>query len=250
MSNKKVGCGAVYTLGEAIEYGNLGTAGTLSSGDAFDCDVNKDGTYDPATERFYYVSDYYNTASQEFENDKATLIYYNNTIGGISNNTDVGLVPYNSEGNNYEGPISALANLPTRTQWKNKNLITGTRAIIGEGGETFVSDKIFPTAFDYSNYAARLLTVKEMMSGCNISTVGSYTIGELDNCIYLLENTDYTVYGKVPSSFWLETPYALTQSFIWSIDGSYRQISDYDAQYYGWIGVRPVITLLKSNISY
>ena len=32
-----------------ITYGNLGTKGTLTSGDAFDCDVNGDGVYDSAT---------------------------------------------------------------------------------------------------------------------------------------------------------------------------------------------------------
>ena len=49
--------GAGYTANgskgtSTITYGNLGTSGTLSSGDAFDCDVNGDGTYDPSTERF------------------------------------------------------------------------------------------------------------------------------------------------------------------------------------------------------
>ena len=52
-----------------ITYGNLGTSGTLTSGDAFDCDVNGDGVYDPSTERFYYVSDYYNTGTKSFESD-------------------------------------------------------------------------------------------------------------------------------------------------------------------------------------
>mgnify|MGYP005933352381 FL=1 len=61
-----------------ITYGNLGTGGTLSSGDAFDCDVNGDGVYDSKTERFYYVSDYYNTSTKSFESDTAVLIYYNN----------------------------------------------------------------------------------------------------------------------------------------------------------------------------
>ena len=32
-----------YSLNSEIEYGSLGTEGTLSSGDAFDCDVNGDG---------------------------------------------------------------------------------------------------------------------------------------------------------------------------------------------------------------
>ena len=46
--------GAGYTTSgskgtSTITYGNLGTNGTLSSGDAFDCDVNGDGEYDSET---------------------------------------------------------------------------------------------------------------------------------------------------------------------------------------------------------
>ena len=71
--------GAGYTTSgskgtSTITYGNLGTNGTLSSGDAFDCDVNEDGEYDSETERFYYVSDYYNTNTKSFETNTAVLI--------------------------------------------------------------------------------------------------------------------------------------------------------------------------------
>ena len=77
--------GAGYTTSgtkgtTTITYGNLGTSRTLTSGDAFDCDVNGDGTYDSSTERFYYVSDYYNTSTKSFENDTAVLIYYYNIL--------------------------------------------------------------------------------------------------------------------------------------------------------------------------
>ena len=33
-----------------IIYGNLGTKGTLTAGDAFDCDVNGDGVFNSVTE--------------------------------------------------------------------------------------------------------------------------------------------------------------------------------------------------------
>ena len=61
-----------------ISYGSLGETGKLSSGDAFDCDVDGDGVYDSATERFYYVTD--------MDNDTAVLIYYNNVSGGKPSN--------------------------------------------------------------------------------------------------------------------------------------------------------------------
>lgn len=64
-----------------VNFGQIGTTGTLASGDAFDCDVNGDGVYDSATERFYYVTDlttYQNTA---------VLVYYGNSSStGVSLN--------------------------------------------------------------------------------------------------------------------------------------------------------------------
>lgn len=58
-SRTSIGCHAAgyYNGGSkrttTITYGNLGTSGTLSPGDAFDCDVKGTGT----TNRFYYLTD-------------------------------------------------------------------------------------------------------------------------------------------------------------------------------------------------
>lgn len=58
-SRTSIGCYAAgyYNGGSkgttTITYGNLGTSGTLSPGDAFDCDVKGTGT----TNRFYYLTD-------------------------------------------------------------------------------------------------------------------------------------------------------------------------------------------------
>ena len=64
-----------YALNDTITYGNLGTGESLTPGDAFDCDVNNDGTWDSATERFYYVTS---------SGDNAVLIYYANVRGGTT----------------------------------------------------------------------------------------------------------------------------------------------------------------------
>ena len=56
-----------------ITYGSLGTASVLTSGDAFDCDVNGDGIYDAETERFYYVTDLDNNKIT----DKEVDFYFN-----------------------------------------------------------------------------------------------------------------------------------------------------------------------------
>ena len=237
-----------YNYNDTITYGQIGTKGTLSSGDAFDCDVNNDGTYDPATERFYYVSDYYNTNTKEFETDKMTLIYYNNTTKGIPDNTTAGLIQYYvSASENWHGPVTAVTNLPTRSQWTNPNLITGTRAIINEAGETSITDGTdrynLPTAFDYSNYAARLITNQEIEKACEL--------GYLGDCNYLVENTIYSSSSLETWGYWLETPYSDASSCVWGTSGYENIVSlqgNVSDNYF--FGVRPAITVLKSNIDY
>ena len=93
-----------YTLNSEIEYGSLGTKGTLTSGDAFDCDVNGDGKYDPETERFYYVSDVTNGITTD--NDTAVLIYYSNVSGGVPSNKTT-YAYYDSANENWHGPVTA-----------------------------------------------------------------------------------------------------------------------------------------------
>ena len=232
-----------------ITYGNLGTTGTLSSGDAFDCDVNNDGTYDPITERFYYVSDYYNTTTKEFETDKATLIYYNNTKAGVQDNTSAGSIAYDSSNKNYQGPVTAITNLPTRVQWTNANLITGTRTILAETGATSTMGGALPTGFDYSNYAARLITAQELNSACGI-TIGSYNTGELDGCNYLMENTKYSSSSLGTNGYWIETPSFNDSSDVWYVYGNNRYVKYIEANYSSNRSARPAISLLKSNISY
>ena len=233
-----------------ITYGNLGTKGTLTSGDAFDCDVNNDGTYDPITERFYYVSDYYNTTTKEFESDKATLIYYNNTKTGVQDNTSDGLtVYYAGADENWHGPVTAITNLPTREQWTNANLITGKRAILTETGENSTSGGALPSEFDYSTYAARFLTTQEINSACGI-TVGSNTDGEIGKCDYLMENTRYSS-SSLTSSYWLENPNGSYFYSVWIVSGIRRNVTSTNAGIETvTYAARPAITLLKSNISY
>ena len=185
--------GAGYTTSgskgtSTITYGNLGTSGTLTSGDAFDCDVNGDGTYDPNTERFYYVSDYYNTSTKSFENDTAVLIYYNNvSTGKPSKNT----YAYDSSGENWHGPRTAIAQLPTTSQWSNVSLTNTVRAILNENGGNTTTGGTLPSNFNYAGYAARLLTIQEIRQGTGITSIPTWKVGELDNYIYLLENTKF-----------------------------------------------------------
>ena len=224
-------------------FGSLGTNETLSSGDAFDCDVNGDGIYDSETERFYYVSDYYNTNTKEFENDTAVLIYYNNVSSGTPSNSKT--YAYDKSGKNNNGPVTAIVQLPTLEQWNNVNLKNDLRAILNENEESITKGGTLPSNFSYSGYAARLLTVQEVNKACNI--IIKSAVNELKNCNFLMENTRYSnssIYG-----YWLETVYSSSSSNGWPVNGFNAYVGK-DPVSAGFYGIRPVIEVPKINIEY
>ena len=150
---------STYTGGNTVEFGQLGTKGTLAVGDAFDCDVNGDGTYDAETERFYYVTN--------LNSNTAILIYYNNTDSKGANASAETTYYTNS----YSGPITAETYLPPTSLWSKVGLINKKRQIISDNGDNFL--KIQTGADSYIHYklpiynyksAARLLTYDEYKS--------------------------------------------------------------------------------------
>ena len=258
--------GAGIASGELIKYGKLGTKGEEpASGDAFDCDVNGDGKYDSETERFYYVSDLYESTiegNDKFNDGVAVLIYYSNTVNGNPNNTTT--VSYDSThgdnvSENWHGPLTAMTHLPTTGQtgqWKNVSLSSNIRSILNEKGEGIIGNgsNILPASFNYVKddvpLATRLLTSQELENGCGIS-VDAYTNGGLYlNCEYMLENTQYTN-GSLTDGFWLETPFSPTSYFAWftyadvGSVGSSSFVSEMNS-----FGARPVIEVLKTDIDY
>jgi len=247
---------AGYTTGNkgtTITYGNIEvTQGTLTSGDAFDCDVNGDGEY-TETERFYYVSDLYNTTTKQFDNNYAVLIYYNNFADGKPDNTSSGLIEYYPSVNeNWHGPVKAKENLPLTSTWKNTTLSNTTRVILnnkGEGTSGNGSNNL-PTAFSYEGYAARLLTFQEAAQACGGD--GNIILnGELDNCNYLMENTRYSNSSLGTLGYWLETPSATGSYNSWYVYSGARSVFNYDsASYSGNSGSRPAIEVLKTDIQY
>ena len=244
--------GSGYKTGDAITYGNLGTTGTLTSGDAFDCDVNGDGVYDPETERFYYVSG----KDGNNNSDYATLFYYNNVSNGASNNTATyawaakadyvaagGIeADYGTIGNNNKGPLTAIKQLPITTQWKNVKLSSTSRNITDEKGTAKIKD------FSYTGYTARLLTIQEISKGCGI-TAGNYETGELDGCQYLMENTNYTN-DSLKSGYWLENSRSSLAIVAWSVNTYERDMNSGTVSDTIGNGVRPAIEVLKSKIAY
>ena len=244
--------GAGYTTSgskgtSTITYGNLGITGSLNSGDAFDCDVNGDEVYNPETERFYYVSDYYNTNTKSFESETAVLLYYSNVSAGVAKDSSY---VYDSSGNNYYGPRTAIAQLPTINQWSNVSLKNTARAIISHNdGNTTLNNISLPDNFDYSKYSTRLIAFQEIKEGCN-NSIATWKAGELDNCNYLFENTRYSgVNGYW--GYWLENPFIGTlDGHAWYAEGDGRYISILPVSTTSPVGVRTVIEVSKKNIDY
>ena len=240
-----------YTAGGSmktttITYGNLGTKGVLTTGDAFDCDVNGDGVYDLETERFYYVSDATNGIISD--SNTAVLIYYNNVSGGVASNSTS--YAYDSSGKNNNGPVTAIKQLPTTSQWKNVSLTNTTRAITNQNGGNTTGAGNLPTVFSYSGYAARLLTAQEVSTGCGF-TVGDYTAGILSKkCKCLMENTKYSSKDLATHGGWLESPNASDSDDGWGVSAYNRSGALIPVYRAGDAGVRPAIEVLKSNISY
>ena len=245
--------GAGYTASGSkgtnkITYGNLGTNGVLTSGDAFDCDVNGDGEYNPGTERFYYVSDYYNTSTKSFENDTAVLIYYNNvSAGSPSNNTTYA---YDSSNENWHGPRTAIKQLPTTSQWNNVNLKSSLRAILNENDGNTTIGGTLPSNFSYAGYAARFLTIDEVRVAINNNNIPDWILGELDKYIYLLENTKFSSDNNLALSWWLENARSDSSEDAYYVHSHTRSVSNKPVSNSSDRSVRPAIEVSKKNIEY
>ena len=228
------GCNATGQAGNGntITYGTL-VNGSPKAGDAYDCDVNNDGTYDSATERFYYV---------ESSGSNSILIYYKNM-------NDQTRYAYDSSKENWHGPRTGYQYLPSTSEWDNPGLIApGTRSIVEENGNGSTSGGTIES-FTYTDKAARFLTSQELVNACSsISSVGNYTTGELDGCIWLMENVGQYETSSGSYGYWLETPSSSSTFHVWYVDGNNRRVSsDYASTAFNY-GVRPVITILPSDL--
>ena len=242
--NKKVVCKrasekTLHTDGTHT-FGSIGSKGTLSSGDAFDCDVNGDGKYNPDTERFYYVTD--------MDDSTAVLIYYNNVEKGKPSNSK--LVAYDKSGENWHGPRTAIEQLPSTSEWRNVSLTSNVRSIIAQDGTNSTTGGSLPSNFSYSGKAARLLTIQEVRKATGNKDIPTRQAGELDNFNYLLENTKYSNASIGNYGYWLENPHSGLSDNAWSVSGDIRRVYGNPVSDAGFYGVRPAIEVLKSNISY
>ncbi len=227
-------CNKYEGYNNPITFGFLGNKGTLSIGDAFDCDVNGDGVYNSENERFYFISYYYDTYSKSYDNKYAALIYYGNVYNGSLSNSRVA---YHSVPESWHGPTVAYTHLPSTSQWPNVSLKTNKRQILNMNGEASISGHSLPE-FEYTNKAARLLTYREYYYKC---------YNERGKCKFLLENTSY-VSGAYASSYWFETPYYNDVRSAFKYDATNISLLGYVVDMTYTAGVRPVIDVPIINI--
>ena len=236
-------CSGAGLIGKTITYGTI-PGKELKSGDAFDCDVNGDGTYDENTERFYYVTD--------MDDSTAVLIYYNNVSNGKSSNSK--LAAYDLSGKNNNGPVTAIEELPNTSEWRNvslKNTFRSISAISSNGEETNKTEGgTLPDSFSYAGKAARLLTIQEVRKATGISNIPTWQVGELDKFNYLFENTKYSNGSNAALAWWLENPRSGKSDGAWYARGNNRNVGYDIVSNAGDYGVRPAIEVLKSNIEY
>ena len=202
-------------------FGQIHSGSSLLAGDAYDCDVNGDGTFDSTNERFYYLT---NTSD-----GKAVFIFSNN-IHGATPMCKPDAVAY---GTYSEGPNTAIVELPTTTQWSNVNLYTEPRNITDETGTTVVNSYL------YAGKAARFATLEEIKAATSSSING--TTNELASYTFLLENT--VAYGDCRSNYWMETQ--KSGGGAYRIDGPSKMLGHAT----GDSGVRPVIEVPYNSIT-
>ena len=213
---------SLHTSGNKT-YGRLGSGSTLTVGDAFDCDVNGDGTFDSTNERFYYVSKLIDIGSYGYYgtyDDYAVLIYYNNV--GVKNIYG------------YYGatPTTAIEQLPNN--WSNVSLRNSTRQIYDESNNNKGS-------IDYGrDNTSRLISYQELSNGC-----GPFS-GHADlalACPFMYENT-----SNDDDNYWLETS---TENFsAWAVGVEYGSINPVRSDYMGvQYKIRPVIEVPITDIA-
>ena len=249
-----------YTLNSSmIQFGKLGTQGNqLQAGDAFDCDVNGDGTYDGTYERFYYVTDL------DTDNSYAVLIYYAN-IKNANGDVDTGQRNITYSGN-YDtltsGPIIARNELVYNNDygWKNVRLANTTRDITDDTGKVYVKNFKYEDSNQHIPRVTRLLTFKELVKACPLAQVSTGKKIKQGHCEFLVERTGY-VSGEYSKGYWLEDVYPATElegtyNKAWVMDG--KGLCSYPVFGRGYdnndtssqFGLRPVIEVKKGQMDY
>ena len=224
-------------------------------------------------------SDYTETQSNTGVKEECMKFYAFNDNGGdtvnlILDHNTTATVAWNSSGSNVNGPKELLAQLKTDTSsWKGT--ITPLNYTMDQTRQTSKANY----TIDYSGYKARLITAQEIaeITGNTIwdektasdqyyyfdtnTTTESTTCkkGNTSGCLYgwLYDriSTDCTDYGCLNNAdstmtgngYWTASSHADASLYAWLVHNNF--VGNLAVSYDGGYGVRPVITVSKSQLN-
>ena len=156
----------IYTVGDKITYGTLAGETLPTKGNAYDCDVNNDGVYNPLTERFYYVRA---NVGESVEN--AVLVHYTSFDAA-------GQMDSSSSRDNYEYD-AGKAYLPDSTVWSNPALVT------------------------FDTKVSRYINHTDIEEACG-SPIAYNSASYFSSCQYFLENSRFQAKAKGRAGIWVD----------------------------------------------
>ena len=142
-----------------------------------------------------------------------------------------------------------MTNLPTTTQWSNVSLSNTNRAILTPSDSSSTKGGVLPENFSYDGYAARLLTFQEIGAACG-GDGNPTSQGELNSCIYLMENTKFSSNSLGTYGYWLESSGEGSTNYAYNILVSSRNINSSQVNSSSSYAVRPAIEVLKTDIQF
>lgn len=195
---------AGYSLNDTITYGTYPGVNSPLPGDAYDCDVQGNGTY----ERFYFIRE--NTDNNSYDN--AVLVYYS-SIDDSGNNLLSSVTGTTYKYIDVEG-TSAPDVLPTSSFWANTEL----------------------QSFDGN--VARFPSLEDLEVACGASPIGSSN-GYLASCQFLMENSRFQSSTLGRSGIWI-APY---NNKYYRMHTEYMAVQSPDTGASSENTVRPVIEI-------
>ena len=168
-------------------------------------------------------------------------------MGNPNNNTKSS---YDSSGENWHGPRTAIEQLPTTSQWNNVSLKNISRTILNENSSNITTGGTLPNKFSYEGYSSRLITIQEVRKAAHNDNIPIWKVGELDDYNYFVENTSFSSPNGRNLAYWLETPCSDSSSFAFGVYGHNRNVGSNDVPHLGVYSVRPAIEVSKTNIEY
>ena len=152
-----------YSANDTITYGTIPGNNSPIIGDAYDCDVNDDDTWDPLTERFYYVRSYGGTNQDE-----------NSVLVHFTSFDEQGQMDSSTSRLNYLY-TDAPTHLPTSATWDNPDLI------------------------EMDGNITRFISRDDILAACGSNTGGS----NFRTCQFFLENARFQSKNLGRAGIWV-----------------------------------------------